>query len=336
VWDAPGRLLRVLELLQQRREWGAPELAERLGVSTRTVRRDVDRLRAIGYPVEARYGANGGYHLVPGASLPPLMFDADEAVSTVLALQAFSASGDEPRDGSALRALVKLTGVMPPRLRSRIEALVREARQTSAGTLRGQAPTPVEIDTLVTAAVACRDRRRTTATQAGQELILDPLSLVRAGRRWYLVAWDVTAAEWRTLPVDQLTDVEPTARPAADREPPSDDLEDYVVQHLGRQIQQHRASVHVEAPAAAVVPWIDPAFGRIEPVDDTSCIVHCGADSLASVARWMLLLRAELTVLEPVALADEYATLAKETARIAATFNRHAPAPRGAAARGGR
>ena len=102
MWDTAGRLLRVLELLQRHHEWGAPELAERLGVSTRTIRRDVDRLRAIGYPIEARYGADGGYHLVPGATLPPLMFDADEAVATVLALQAFDAAGDEPTDGSAV------------------------------------------------------------------------------------------------------------------------------------------------------------------------------------------------------------------------------------------
>jgi predicted DNA-binding transcriptional regulator YafY len=320
----------VLELLQRRRGWGAAELAERLSVSTRTIRRDVDRLRAIGYPVEARYGADGGYHLVPGASLPPLMFDADEAVCTVLALQAFSASGDEPRDGSALRALVKLVSVMPRRLRSRIEALVFEVRQTNAGTIRGQQPTPVNMDTLIAAAVACRDRRRATAAQAGQELLLDPLSLVRAGRRWYLVAWDVTAGQWRTLQVDQLTDVQATDRPAADRKPPSDNLEDYVIGHLARQIQQQRASVHVGASPAAVAPWIDAAFGWIEPVDDASCVVHCGADSLAAVARWMLLLRAELTILEPAALADEYAALAKETARIAATFKPpvSTPAPR--------
>ncbi|MFC4949974.1 helix-turn-helix transcriptional regulator [Pseudonocardia sp. GCM10023141] len=320
MWDTPGRLLRVLELLQQRREWGAAELAERLGVSTRTIRRDVDRLRAIGYPVEARYGADGGYHLVPGANLPPLMFDADEAVSTVLALQAFSASGDEPSDGSALRALVKLVGVMPRRLRSRVEALVSGVRQTDAGTIRGQQRAPVDMDTLVAAALACRDRRRSTTSHDGVQLVLDPLSLVRAGQRWYLVAWDVTAAGWRTLRLDQLVGFTATDRPATHREPPSEDLEDYVVQHLGRQIQQHRASVRVAAPAARVTPWIDPAFGWIEPIDDTACIVHSGSKSLTDVARWMLLLDAELTIIGPAELAAEYVALAKQAARIAATF----------------
>lgn len=136
------------------------------------------------------------------------------------------------------------------------------------------------------------------------------------------MAWDVTAARWRTLRVDQLTHVEATGRPATDRELPSDDLEDYVIQHLGRQIQQQRASVRVRAPAAAVAPWIDPAFGWIEPIDDSSCVVHSGADSVAAVARWMLLLNAELTIVEPAALADEFAALAKDTARIAARFTR--------------
>lgn len=322
MWDTPGRLLRVLELLQGRREWGAAELAERLGVSTRTIRRDVDRLRAIGYPVEARFGADGGYHLVPGATLPPLMFDAEEAVATVLALQIYSASGDEPADGSAMRALVKLVGVMPRRLRSKVDALVCGVRHTAAGTIRGQLPAPVDVDVLVTAAVACRERRRATAKRAEEELLLDPLSLVRAGRQWYLVAWDVIGGAWTPLRLDELSAFAITERPAMVREPPCADLEDFVIRHLGTKIQQRRAKVRVGAPVARVQPWIDPAFGWVERIDDTTCVVHSGADSLSAVARWMLLIDAELTILEPPELADEYRKLAALATRIAGSYAR--------------
>jgi predicted DNA-binding transcriptional regulator YafY len=314
-------MLRVLELLQQRHEWGAAELAERLGVSTRTIRRDVDRLRSIGYPVDARYGADGGYHLAPGANLPPLMFDAEEAIATVLALQSFSISGAELVAGSTVRALTKLVGVMPKRLRSQVEAMVGHVRQTSHGTVRGAEVPDVNVDTLVAAAVACRDRRRSIAHDK-DEIVLDPLSLVRAGQQWYLVAWDVNAAQWRSLRVDQLTDFRTTDRPASDREPPSDDLEKYVLEQLGHEIQQLRASVRVQAPAANVLPWIDPAWGQVEPLDDSSCIVHCGADTYSAIARWLLLLDAELTILEPAALAKEYTALAAKATRFAASYEK--------------
>ncbi|MEJ3656001.1 WYL domain-containing protein [Actinomycetes bacterium KLBMP 9759] len=321
MWDTSGRLLRVLELLQQRHEWSATELAERLGVSTRTIRRDVDRLRAIGYPVEARLGVDGGYHLEPGATLPPLMFDADEAVATVLALQAFSSSPIGPADGSALRALVKLVRVMPRRLRGRIDAVVSGVRQTDAGTIRGQDAPLMSMEALVEIAAACRDRRRSTAVHATDgELLIDPLSVVRAGQRWFLVAWDVVAGKWRTLRVDRFTSFQATDRPAMPREPPSADMEGYVIQHLGREIQQVRATVRIEAPVEQVVPWIDPAFGTVEAAGQRASIVRCGADTYAAVARWILLLDAEVTVVEPAELAAEYATIAEQAADIARRY----------------
>jgi predicted DNA-binding transcriptional regulator YafY len=315
VWETPGRLLRLLELLQQRHEWGGPELAERLGVSTRTVRRDVDRLRAIGYPVDARHGAEGGYHLTPGANLPPLMYDADEAVATVLALQAYSGS-DEAFTESAVRALTKLVGVMPKRLRRQVEALAG-VRQTTAGTIRGQAVADVPLETLVVTAVACRERRRSTATIEDEERTLDPLSLVSAGRQWHLVAWDVGKSEWITVRLSDLHDFVATDRPATDREPPSDDLAAYVVAHLGRRIQQVTAVIEVAAPADQVAPWIDPAFGWIEPSGDASCVVHCGADSFDSIAAWMLLLHADLKIVRPAELAQAYGRLAEKCRRLA-------------------
>ncbi|WP_163513722.1 helix-turn-helix transcriptional regulator [Fodinicola acaciae] len=318
MWDTPGRLLRLLELLQQRHDWSGPELAGRLGVSTRTVRRDVDRLRAIGYPVDARHGAEGGYHLAPGANLPPLMYDSDEAVATVLALQAYSGS-DEAFTESAVRALTKLVGVMPRRLRRQAEALT-EVRQTTTGTIRGQAVPAVSLETLVTVAVACRERRRSTATIDGEERTLDPLSLVRAGRRWHLVAWDVWKSEWLAVRLDDLRDFSATDRPAAHREPPGDDLVAYVVAQLGRRIQQVTAVVEVAAPAAKVAPWVDGAFGRIEPTGDESCVLHCGADSFDSIASWLLLFHAELKIVRPPELAEAYRRLAEKCLRHARSY----------------
>ncbi|MGI5126886.1 helix-turn-helix transcriptional regulator [Pseudonocardia sp. CA-107938] len=319
MWDTPGRLLRLLELLQQRREWGGAELAERLGVSTRTVRRDVDRLRAIGYPVDARYGADGGYRLAPGTSLPPLMFDAAEAVATVLALRSASTTADPALAEATMQALTKLVGVMPRRLRAQVEALAEQVQQTDAGTIRGSTPATVPVETLTTAAVACRERRRTTARRGTEELLLDPLRLVHAGQGWFLVAYDVTAGAWAALRLDQLGDVVATDRPAGVREPPAEDLTAYVVAQLGTEIQQVQAVVEVAAPAAAVEPWIDPAFGTVEPLTDDTCVVRCGADTLSAVARWLLLLDAELTIVEPAELAQEYERLAATVLRYART-----------------
>jgi predicted DNA-binding transcriptional regulator YafY len=323
MWDTPARLLRLLELLQQRREWGGAELAERLAVSTRTVRRDVDRLRAIGYPVDARYGADGGYRLAPGTSLPPLMFDAAEAVATVLALRCASTTADPLIAESTMRALTKLVEVMPRRLRNQVEALADQVQQTTAGTIRGSVPAPVPVERLATTAVACRERRRTTARRGAQELLLDPLRLVHAGQGWYLVAYDVVEGAWGAFRLDGLTDIVATDRPAGVREPPAEDLTGYVVDHLGMQIQQVRAVVEVAAPAAAVEPWIDAAFGTVEPRPDGTCVVRCGADSFSAVARWLLLLDAELTIVEPAELAEEYARLAETVLRYAGSVQRH-------------
>lgn len=318
--DTPGRLLRLLALLQRRRDWGAPELAAELGVSTRTVRRDVDRLRAIGYPVDARPGVDGGYRLAPGTSLPPLMFDAEEAVATVLALQTASVAGTEIVAGSALRALTKLTAVMPRRLRRQVDALAGQVGHTPHGAWIGQPAVTVDVDLLVTAAIACREHRQVAAEYRAARVepstrSLEPLRLVRTGSRWYLVAWDLERHDWRTFRVDRFARLELTAESAAVRPPPAENLEAYVLERIGTGLQQHRATVLVHAPRAAVQRWIDPAWGHIEATTPTTCVVQVGSDSLAGIARWLLLLDAELTVLEPVALAAEFAVLADRAGR---------------------
>ncbi|MCU1685247.1 MAG: Helix-turn-helix type 11 domain protein [Amycolatopsis sp.] len=320
MWDTPGRLLRVLELFQLRRDWGSAELAERLGVSTRTVRRDVDRLRAIGYPVDARPGIDGGYRLAPGTSLPPLMFDAEEAVAAVLALQTGSLTGNELVSGSALRALTKLTTVMPTRLRRQVDALTSSTSHTPHGTIKGQLPTAVDVNILIAGALACREHLQVDAEYKATERTLEPLHLVQAGGRWYLVAWDLTRHDWRTFRVDRFTRFELTTKAATQRTPPSEDPEAYVIAHVGVGIQQQRAIVRVHAPRASIQHWIDPAWGHIED-DGDECVLHVGADTLAGVARWLLLLDAELTVVEPPALSDEFAALAARANRTASSKN---------------
>jgi predicted DNA-binding transcriptional regulator YafY len=253
------------------------------------------------------------------------MFDSAEAVATVLALRRASTTADPALAESTMRALTKLVGVMPRRLRNRVQALADQVQQTTAGTIRGQEPAVVPVETLVTAAVACRERRRTTARSGAQELLLDPLRIVHAGQGWYLVAYDVTAGAWRSLPLVRLTDVVATDRPAGVREPPAADLTAYVVEQLGVEIQQVRAVVRVAAPAAAVERWIDAAFGTDQPLDHDSCVVRCGADSLSAVARWLLLLDAELTVIEPVELAEEYERLAATVLRYARSHPSRSP-----------
>lgn len=317
--ETSGRLLRLLELFQQRRDWGGAQLAERLGVSERTVRRDVGRLRELGYPVDARHGPDGGYRLTPGVSLPPLMFDADEAVAAVIALQALSSSGAEPVAGSSLRAVTKLARVLPHRLRRQVNALAENAQHSEMAPGIGRPPAPVGMQLLVSTALACHEHRRIVARYAGRDPVrtLDPLGLVHAGRRWYLAAWDLNRGDWRTLRLDRLTDVVVTDRPATPREPPNPDLEVWVVDQIGAALRQRNASVQVVAPAAAVRHLIAPAWGVVESVDGTSCIVRCGADSLASIARWMLLLDADLTILDPPELAIEFSALAERAAQAA-------------------
>jgi predicted DNA-binding transcriptional regulator YafY len=204
-----------------------------------------------------------------------------------------------------------------------VEALAGQVQQTTAGTIRGQRPPPVPVETLVTVAVACRERRRVTARGGSRELLLDPLRLVHAGQGWYLVAYDVTEGMWRSMRLARLTDVVATDRPAGIREPPAVDLTAYVVEQIGVEIQQVRAVVEVAAPAAAVERWIDEAFGSVEPLDDGRCVVRCGADTLSAIARWLLLVDAELTVIEPAELAAEYAALSATVLRYAKS---HRPA----------
>ncbi|GAA2426933.1 YafY family protein [Streptomyces macrosporus] len=280
-----ARLLRLLSLLQARRQWTGAELAERLGVSSRTVRRDVDRLRELGYPVHATRGT-AGYRLGAGASLPPLLFDDDEAVAVAIALRTAASGTVAGIEEAALRAVSTLGQVLPSRLRHRVESLYR-------ATLRVGPPGPeVEPGTLLVIADACRRGERLRFDYAGPRSAtavrsVEPHRLVHFDQRWYLVAWDLDRDDWRTFRVDRLTPRPPTGPRFTPRPPPDGDVAAYLSRRLSQRAWPYQATValHASAEEAAVRVW--PGTGAIEAVDERRCLLHVGADSVWSLL-WMI------------------------------------------------
>lgn len=292
--ETSARLLRLLSLMQARRHWTGGQLAERLGVSTRTVRNDVERLRALGYPVEATPGVAGGYRLGVGAALPPLLLDDDEAVAIAIGLRAAASGGVAGMAETTVRALAKLEGLLPARLRHRVSTL---AAATVSMPARG--PT-VDPDTLTAIAGAARDRRRLRFDYTGHDggtavRDTEPHRLVHNGQRWYLVAWDVGRAGWRTFRVDRLTPRPPTGPRFAPREPPAADLAAYVAEGAGTAMWRYRARVTVHAPADAVRVRL-PAGVTVTATGPRGCVVDVGADSAEMLAFYVGLIGADVTV----------------------------------------
>src|SRR6195952_2383121 len=229
-----SRTLRLLSLLQNHRYWSGDELAARLEVSIRTVRRDVDRLRELGYPVLANRGVAGGYQLEAGATLPPLLLDDEEAVGLAVALQTAAQESVAGIAESSLRALAKLTQVMPPRLRHRVDALRAATEVPTWSSAAGATSTP---ETLVAIALACRDRERLTfgyrsVTSTTTDRQVEPLRLVSLGRRWYLVAYDLDRQDWRSFRMDRIDEPRPTGQRFRTRELPASDAASFVRQGI--------------------------------------------------------------------------------------------------------
>ncbi|WP_314149138.1 YafY family protein [uncultured Leifsonia sp.] len=247
-----SRTLQLLSLLQTHRYWPGQELAERLGVSPRTLRRDVDRLRDLGYPVDATRGVAGGYQLAAGASLPPLVVDDEEAVALAVGLRTAAQSGISGVEEASVRALAKVVQVMPPRLRRRVDAL-RVA--TLASALR---PGPVaDAATLTAVAQACRDEERlrfsyTAKDGAETERTVEPHRLVSLGRRWYLVAYDLTRFDWRSFRLDRLSDPRPTGARFRPRTLPAEDAAAFVRDGLAGAADPLLVAAVVDAPLAHV------------------------------------------------------------------------------------
>jgi predicted DNA-binding transcriptional regulator YafY len=313
------RTLRLLSLLQQRRQWAGADLAGRLGVSVRTLRRDVDRLRELGYPVEAARGVDGGYALTPGAALPPLVLDDDEAVALALGLQAAAAGAVGGMAESSVRALAKVVHVMPVRLRRRVEAL--RAVTEPAGWARPDGAV-VDPAVLTDLATACRDGERvrfgyTAADGRRAERWVEPYRLVPVGRRWYLVGYDLDRGDWRTFRLDRAAGVAGTGSRSGPRRLPFPDAAAFVREGLGAAAAVHRVEAVVHAPADAVRARLG-RWATVEAVDPGSCRVHMDADALEWPAMALGSTGAAFTVLGPPEFAAHLRALAERYAAAVA------------------
>lgn len=297
--DTPARLLGLLSLLQLPREWPGSELAERLGVSPRTVRRDIDRLRDLGYPVQATRGNIGGYRLTAGAAMPPLLLDDDEAVAITIGLRSAAAGAVAGIEESSARALAKLEQVLPARLRRRVTALHETAVALP------QAAPPVDADDLATIAMACvaHERLRFAYASAKGETtrrLVEPHQLVAAARRWYLVAFDLDRADWRTFRLDRLTDPRPTGVRVSSRELPDGlDAAAWVARALHSGRDRYRARVLIHAPIDQVIDRMPSSLGTVEPVGDAACRLLTGTDSLQYLAYRIAMLPFDYELLDP-------------------------------------
>jgi predicted DNA-binding transcriptional regulator YafY len=315
VTETSSRLLTLLSLLQARRDWPGSELAHRLEVSGRTIRRDVERLRGLGYPVESITGPAGGYRLRAGTAMPPLLLDDDEAIAIAVGLRTAARASVTGIEETSVRALVKLEQVLPAHLRRRVRAL-----QSATMTLPAGGPT-VDPQTLTVIAAACRDFECVRFAYRGRDGVasrreVEPHSLVNLGRRWYLAAWDRGRQDWRTFRVDRLTGPASTGVRFSPRELPAKDAAAYVSESLSTAPYRYEARVTLQAPVEAVrrkVPW-----GTIEPIDEHTCELRTGDDDLGWLALRVAMLGVDFEVHEPPELAEHLLLLAGRLERAAA------------------
>ncbi|WP_189177329.1 helix-turn-helix transcriptional regulator [Streptomyces lasiicapitis] len=305
--ETSARLLKLLSLLQAHREWSGGDLAERLGVTPRTVRRDVDRLRELGYPVNASPGTGGGYQLGAGAELPPLLLDDDEAVAVAVGLRTAAGQGIEGIGESSVRALGKLEQVLPGRLRRRVGAL-NAFTVPMLHTARGQ--TAVDPSVLTELAAVCRDSERLRfdyRDHGGSESrrVVEPHRLVCTERRWYLVAWDLDRADWRTFRVDRVTPRPPHGPRCEPRTPPAEDLAAFVSRGVSTRAYAERATVRLHHPLEEAAQRVTPTDGTLEAETDGTCLLRTGAGSLDFMVFHLMFLGLEFEVLDAEGL-DEH------------------------------
>lgn len=319
--ETSARLLRLLSLLQTPRDWTGTELAERLEVSPRTIRNDVDRLRNLGYPVQATRGNVGGYRLGAGAQLPPLLLDDEEAVAVALSLRTATGGAIKDVEETSQRALAKLEQVLPGRLRRRVNAL---QSQTIPVPRYDDLPTAAP-DLLATLALACRDHETLrfdyeTHDRTPSRRRAEPYRLANWGRRWYLVAYDLDRADWRTFRVDRMGPPrQPSGPRFTPRELPQEDLAAYVAGRVSAAAWRHRAHVTVHAAATDVVARINPAVGVVTAIDDTTCTLDTGADTIESLAVHIGLLGYDFEVRNPPELVSHLKELAARYDRATGT-----------------
>ncbi|MET8677484.1 YafY family protein [Streptomyces sp. NPDC004647] len=314
--ETSARLLRLLSLLQAHREWSGADLADRLGVTPRTVRRDVDRLRELGYPVHASPGTGGGYQLGAGAALPPLLLDDEEAVAVAVGLRTAAGGGIEGIEETSVQALAKLEQVLPSRLRRRVEAL----NSFTVPMLGGHRGPTVEAGTLTELVHACRDREQLRFEYrdhagAATRRVAEPHRLVFTERRWYLVAWDVDREDWRTFRADRITPRPPHGPRFEPRKPPAEDLAAYVSRGVSTTVYAAKAVVLLHVSAEEAARRISPSDGVLEAVDEHSCLLRTGAQSLDVLVIHILLLGFDFEVREPAELNDRIGEMAGRLSR---------------------
>lgn len=282
--DTSARLLRLLSLLQAHREWSGPELADRLGITARTVRRDVDRLRELGYPVHASPGTGGGYQLGAGARLPPLLLDDDEAVAVVVGLRTAAGQAVEDIGDSSVRALAKLEQVLPARLRERVATL----NAYTVPLVRGSGPDAVDAGLLTELARLCRDGellRFAYRDHHGEpsRRAVEPHRLVCTDRRWYLVAWDTDREDWRTFRVDRITPRPPHGPRRPPRTPPAEDLAAYVSRGLSGAVHERQAVLRllVDKDRAQGCLWY--GAGELTARGPGRCLLRTGVSLLEAI-----------------------------------------------------
>ena len=294
------RMLDLLALLQARHHWRGNDLAERLGVSDRTLRRDIERLRDLGYPVEATRGFDGGYQLGPGGRLPPLLLSAGEAVAAAIGLRSAASQPFAGIAEDAIAALLKITQLLPPRQRSQVEAI--------AHAVNGPADDldAVSLDTLTSLARSSRDRERLrfgyrTHAGASGDRHVEPHHIVPLARRWYLVAWDLDRADWRTFRLDRITRPQPTGRSFDSRSLPAPDPATYVTRSIASIPTSHHVEVVVEAPLESVQAVLG-RWGTATGEGPDTTRIEMDTDALSWPVMFLAALNARVHHAEPAQL----------------------------------
>jgi predicted DNA-binding transcriptional regulator YafY len=312
--ETSARLLQLLSLFQAQRYWSGAELSERLEVTPRTLRRDVDKLRSLGYPVNSTSGAAGGYQLGAGATLPPLLLDDDEAVAVAVGLRTAAGGAVTGMEEASLRALSKLEQVLPLRLRKRVTAL-----HAFILPLPNQGPT-VDAGMLSAIAGACRDcatLRFGYHSRDGSASMreVEPHRLVHTGRRWYLAAWDIDRNNWRTFRIDRIEPKLATGDRFAPRQPPDGDFAAYVLRSVSYTPYPHPARIRLQASVEMAAERVPPGAGTLEAIDEHTCLLRMGARSLDTLSIYLALIGFEFEVLDPPELMDRIRSLAERFSR---------------------
>lgn len=304
-------MLRLLSLLQSHRDWSGADLAERLEVSTRTLRRDIDRLRLLGYPVDASRGVDGGYRLAPGASMPPLVLDDDEAVALVVALHASATLAISGTADASVDTLAKVVQVLPPRLRRRAEDVTRMTVTAEWGPVVDT----VDPGVLTTLASAARNVERVEFTYrdrqgAVEDRLVEPARLVMLGRRWYLVAHDVARHDWRTFRVDRIDQPRSTGRAFQPKELPIADAAEYVRQAIQGATRTVEVEVELDAPAREVAARY-ARWATVTELDEGRCRMTMSSDGFDWPTMMLGALGVTFRVVSPPEFRDHVAAVGR-------------------------